>query len=122
MTKILLIEDEKDAAADIASMLKTRGFQVSSACTGREALKLLQEERFHLAIIDILLPDIQGYDLCAHIRHDTRLKDLPIIVSTAVESDSIQTLNKDLGVNELLIKPYRNEDLFSAIKRCLKQK
>lgn len=119
MPKILLIEDEHDAAADIADLLQSRGYQVTPAYTGKQGLKLLRDEKFDLAIIDLLLPDMNGTEVCAMIRHDTRLKTLPIIVSTGVGDDSTQEVSQELGVTAFLSKPYSMESLLEAVKRCL---
>jgi len=119
MIKILLIEDEQEASQDIAHFLKRQGYEVVCAASGTEALKSLKEDTFDLAIIDLMLPDINGKELCALIRHDQRIKDLPIIISTGSSSKSTEELCKELGANVFLSKPYAVEDLLDAVKKCL---
>lgn len=121
MQKILLVEDEKDVAAAIITLLQSVGYkQVTPVYTGKEAIETLQKERFDLAIIDLILPDMNGNQLCAMIRHHNKFSKLPIIVSTAIGDDSTQRMAADLGINEFLSKPYAPEDLLAAVKRCLK--
>ena len=115
---ILIVEDEKDSVRSMVKFLQNRGYNVVYALSGEEALGLLRKEKIDLAIIDILLPDINGYELCATIRHNKRLKNLPIIISTGMNNESTKDTSKDIGVNEFLGKPYTTEDLLSAIKRC----
>jgi len=121
MPRILLVEDEKQAVIIIVKLLKSRDYEVTTAYTGKEALEHLQEEKFDVAIIDLILPDMNGNDICAMIRCDKRLKNLPVIISTGIADDSTQETSRNLGVKEFLSKPYSMEDLLSAIKRCLKK-
>jgi DNA-binding response OmpR family regulator len=121
MRKILLVEDEPDVSQSLVRLLEKRGYMITPALNGRDAVRFLKEERFDLAIVDLILPDIHGQDLCAIIRHDTKIKTMPIIISTAVGLEFNETMCKDLGVNEFLIKPYRPQELLSAIERCLKK-
>jgi len=120
MFKILLIEDERDAAADITDLLQTRGYEVTPAYTAREALQALQEDKFDLAIIDLILPDMEGNAICALIRRDDRLKELPIIISTALGDSATEETMRGMGANEFLAKPYSMEALLEAVKRCVK--
>jgi len=120
MAKILLIEDEQEASKDIANFLQRQGYVVVCAYNATEALKSLKEDRFDLAIVDLILPDINGQDLCALIRHDKRTQKLPIIVSTGLSDQSTEELCRKLGANVFLSKPYSVEDLLKAIKQCLK--
>jgi len=119
MKKILLIEDEQEVSRDIASFLKRQGYELVCAYNATEALKSLKEDIFDLAIIDLMLPDINGKELCALIRHDKRTEKLPIIVSTGSSSESTEELCKELGANVFLSKPYAVEDLLDAVKKCL---
>ncbi|MFH1362691.1 MAG: response regulator [Candidatus Omnitrophota bacterium] len=119
MIKILFVEDEPDIVYFMVNFLKEKGYEAIPATSGKEALKLLQEDRFNLAIIDLILPDMNGNDLCAMIRHDKKTKQLPIIISTGIGDSFTQGISKDLGVNQFLNKPYTAENLCLAIENCL---
>ena len=122
MARILLVEDDKNATANMVELLNLRGHKTIVAYNAKEALKHLREEEIDLAIIDLILPDTNGNDLCGVIRHDTTLKDLPIIISTGVGDDSTREASKKLGADEFLSKPYSVEDLLMSIKKCLDKK
>ena len=98
-----------------------RGYRVVPVTTGKDALDLLQEDIFDLAIIDLILPDMNGNELCAMIRHNKKTKRLPIIVSTGIGDAFTQKISKDIGVNEFLFKPYTAEKLCVAIESCLER-
>lgn len=119
MPKILLIEDERDAASDITDLLQTRGYDVTPVYTAREALQALREDNFDLAIIDLVLPDMEGSAVCALIRRDDRLKDLPIIVSTALGDSATEEEMRAMGADEFLAKPYSMQALLEVVKRCV---
>lgn len=119
MVKILFVEDEIDIVKFMVDFLNQKGYQVIPATTGKEALGLLQEDIFDLAIVDLILPDMNGNELCAMIRHNKKTKRLPIIVSTGIGDPLTQKISKDIGVNEFLVKPYTAEKLCVAIENCL---
>ena len=119
MVRILFVEDEIDIVKFMVDFLYKKGYQVVPATTGKEALGFLQEDVFDLAIIDLILPDINGNELCAMIRHNKKTSRLPIIVSTGIGDDFTQKISKDIGVNEFLTKPYSAENLCVAIENCL---
>ena len=119
MSKILLVEDERDAADLLATNLGNHGYEVRIAYNGVEALKILQEERFDLAIVDLIMPDMNGMELCGMIRHDIRFRNLPIIISTALDDEDTHKKSKDLGISDFLSKPYSVKVLISAIERIL---
>ena len=122
MPKILLVEDDKESAKSLSSLLQKKGYSVVSVFKGEDAFRLLQDEKFDLAIIDLILPDMQGHSLCALIRHDKKIKNLPIIVSTGLNDSFTKETSQDIGANEFLGKPYHRDDLISAVERCLSGK
>jgi len=119
MIRILFVEDEIDIVKFMVDFLNQKGYQVIPATTGKEALVLLQEDVYDLAIVDLILPDMNGNELCAMIRHNNKTKRLPIIVSTGIGDPLTQKISKDIGVNEFLVKPYTSEKLCVAIENCL---
>ena len=119
MRKILLVEDEKEASGDIANFLKRQGYEVASAYNGKEALRLLAEEEFTLAIVDLILPDMHGQELMQLIRRNKKTRNLPIIVSTGLGDKPTEELCSKLGANVFLTKPYTVEELLNAVRECL---
>lgn len=119
MIRILFVEDEIDIVNFMIDFLLEKGYKIVPATTGKEALELLRGDVFDLAIIDLILPDMNGNELCAMIRHSKKTKRLPIIVSTGIGDAFTQKISKDIGANEFLTKPYSAESLCTAIENCL---
>jgi len=122
MVRILFVEDEIDIVNFMVDFLHEKGYQVVTATTGKEALELLQGDRFDIAIIDLILPDMNGNDLCAMIRHNKITKGLSIIISSGIGDDFTQKVSKSIGINEFLTKPYTAEKLCLAIENCLESR
>jgi DNA-binding NtrC family response regulator len=129
--KILVIDDEKDTVEMIAVLLKLEGFQVLPAFSGEEAMRILETESqkvpesetpVDLILLDILLGDTDGREICLKIKEDERLKFIPVIILTVQSSlqDKIHSLN--LGADDYLTKPFINEELLAKVKVMLRIK
>ena len=94
MPRILIVEDEIEIVDSMKKLLKPRGYEISVAHLGRDTLRMLHEEEVDMVIIDLNLPDMNGYDLCATIRHDQRLKNLPLIISTGMADETTRQLSE----------------------------
>lgn len=119
MARILLVEDEEEVAESLRDIIQGQGYEVTITETAEEALKILRQERFDLAIIDLGLPRMSGSDLCAMIRHDKLLKELIIIVSTGRGDDFNRKALEEIGVDGFLSKPYTVEEFLGMIRRWL---
>ena len=114
--RILLIEDNEKDAAKVTSLLKERGYIVASASTGKEALDRLKNEKFDLIILDLMLPDMKGEDICSLVKRKKKLKDIPVIIcSVKDEVEDIEDLF-NRGADEYIIKPPRPSYLLSRIE------
>jgi CheY-like chemotaxis protein len=110
----LIVEDNAHAAELISMQLNSEGFQILHAASGRAALDMLESELPNLILLDILLPDMDGWDLLTHIkRAESELASVPVVIVSIV-ADAARGLL--LGAAKVLQKPYRREDLLSAIK------
>ena len=106
LIKILVIEDEPSQLELLAYNLNVEGYHVLKAETGEEGLLLLKEHQVELVVLDWMLPDISGIEICRQIRADKSTSNLPIIMLTArgEEEDKIKGLN--IGANDYVVKPY----------------
>jgi DNA-binding NtrC family response regulator len=129
--KILVVDDEKDTVEMIAALLELDGYQVLPALSGDEATKILEVESqkvpesetpVDLILLDILLGDVDGRDICLKIKEDERLKFIPVIILTVRSSlqDKIHSLN--LGADDYLTKPFINEELLAKVRVMLRIK
>lgn len=119
MTKILLIEDDKDLALNISELLELNHYKVSLASNGREALRLLEEWQPNLIISDVRMPEMDGSSLLSKLKDEARFRSIPFIfVSAIVESQEVRQLI-DLGADDYLSKPFSFQQLHSAIESRL---
>ena len=116
--KILLVEDELDLNDLTKMRLEKSGYEVVSAISGEEALTFLQKDIPDLILLDLLLPGIQGEEVCKKLKCDDKLKTIPVILFTASASD-IPKVAKEVGADDYIMKPFEPEDLLSKIKKFI---
>lgn len=117
MTKrIVLIEDDTDLYALIKYNLEKEGFSLAGSQTGRGALDLCRRLRPDLVLLDIMLPDSDGLDICKGIRNDAELAQTPIIFLTARASETDRIVGLELGANDYIVKPFFVRELIARIK------
>jgi len=116
MKKILLIEDDVDLYSLLNYNLEKEGFQVAGANTGRGAVEFCLRERPDLIILDIMLPDSDGLDICKRIRKHAELQTAPIIFITARASETDRIVGLELGANDYIVKPFFIREVIARVK------
>jgi DNA-binding response OmpR family regulator len=116
MKKILLIEDDADLYALLQYNLEKEGFVLSGSQTGKGALELCRQARPDLILLDIMLPDHDGLEICKAIRKDADLAGTPIIFLTARASETDRIVGLELGANDYVVKPFFVRELIARIK------
>lgn len=116
MKKILLIEDDSDLFALLKYNLEKEGFGLVGSQTGRGAIDLCRRERPDLILLDIMLPDSDGLDICKGIRTHPELAHIPIIFLTARASETDRIVGLELGANDYIVKPFFIRELIARIK------
>src|SRR5690349_23687822 len=116
MKKILLIEDDTDLFALLKYNLEKEGFSLSGQQTGKGALELCRQVRPDLILLDIMLPDSDGLDICKGIRRDPDLAPVPVIFLTARASETDRIVGLELGANDYVVKPFFVRELIARIK------
>ncbi|HIJ81269.1 MAG TPA: response regulator [Desulfuromonadales bacterium] len=117
--RILIVEDEESLLKLETVLLTVKGFEVVAAFTGAMALEILARETFDLVLLDIMLPDIDGFEVCRKIRSDPRSSRIPIIMLTARKSQADQDQGTLCGANSYLIKPFKSARIIEEINRLL---
>ncbi len=115
---ILVAEDEASLRDFISRNLQARGFGVLEAVNGLEALALWEQERPDLLILDIMMPRLDGLEVCRRVRVQSTV---PIIVLTALDSESDRVLALDLGADDYLTKPFGVEELLARVRAVLRR-
>src|SRR5689334_18615369 len=113
MKKILLIEDDADLFSLLQYNLEKEGFQLTGQQTGRGALELCRKIRPDLLLLDIMLPDSDGLDICQGIRSDPDLAALPIIFLTARADETDRIIGLEIGANDYVVKPFSVRELIA---------
>src|SRR6266436_3423197 len=116
MKKILLIEDDTDLFHLVQYNLEKEGFAFAGSKTGKGALDLCRRERPDLVILDIMLPDSDGLDICKGIRAHPELAHLPVIFLTARATETDRIVGLELGANDYVVKPFSVRELIARIK------
>jgi len=116
MKKIVLIEDDTDLYSLIQYNLEKEGFTMAGAQTGKGAVDLCRRERPDLIILDIMLPDSDGLEICRAIRNHSELAPVPVIFLTARASETDRIVGLELGANDYIVKPFFIRELIARIK------
>jgi DNA-binding response OmpR family regulator len=116
MKKILLVEDDSDLFALLKYNLEKEGFVMVGTQTGKGAVELCRREKPDLIILDIMLPDSDGLDICKGIRSHPDLAHLPVIFLTARASETDRIVGLELGANDYIVKPFFIRELIARIK------
>ena len=119
MPTILIVEDEKKIARFLEMELKHEGYDVLTAFDGRSGLDTALEADPDLMILDLMLPELSGIEVCRRIRHTS---DLPIIMLTAKDDVSDKVMGLDMGADDYVTKPFAIEELLARIRVALKKR
>jgi DNA-binding response OmpR family regulator len=115
---ILVVEDEASIASFVALYLKNAGYGVRRAATGGEALTSVAQARPDLIVLDLMLPDIDGVDVCRRIRQRS---DIPILMLTARDEDVDKIIGLEVGADDYLTKPFNPRELVARVKSVLRR-
>jgi len=119
--KVAVVEDNHSHIKLIRYQLKMAGFDVYIEQTGKNGLKMIKNQNPDMVILDIGLPDINGFELCKILKSDTNTKVYPIIMLTAKGTDRDRIKGLELGADDYITKPYNAEELILRIKNLLKR-
>ncbi|MDB9997540.1 response regulator transcription factor [Gammaproteobacteria bacterium] len=119
--KILVIEDEPDIRKTLEYNLAREGFIVSTAGSLKKAKNILENPNFSLILLDLMLPDGSGLDLCRELKSNPALKDIPIIILTAKDDEVDKVVGFELGADDYVTKPFSVRELILRVKAVLKR-
>lgn len=119
--KILIVEDEPEIAQLVKLYLEKEGFHTNVAKSGVEALKLTKSERPDLLILDLMLPEIDGIEVCKKIRNEPNTALLPIIMLTAKAGESDSIIGLELGADDYVTKPFSPKALVARVKALFRR-
>ena len=118
---LLIVDDDIDTLELLQIALEKEGFQCHIASTGAEALETLSKNPVDLLILDVMLPDMSGLEVCKRIKQDKKLAALPIILLTGKTGDNDKVVGLELGAEDYIIKPYNYKEVSLRIQKILKR-
>ena len=121
MTRILVVDDEPDILELVRFGLSSEGFQVDTATTGNEALDYVARQKPDLMVLDLMLPDKSGTDVCKQIRSNSAFEDLPIIMLTARGEEVDRVVGFEIGADDYVTKPFSQRELALRVKSILRR-
>ena len=119
MPKILVVDDEPELLQALRVRLASEGFACETASNGREALERIKAQRPDLIILDLIMPEVSGYEVCRQLQDDPQTAHLPVIVLTAVPQRAI-VQTAELGAATILHKPFDTAILLATVRHLLK--
>jgi len=121
LANILLVEDEKSIVTLIKYNLEKEGFKVFCSETGEDALKIIKEKTPDLVILDWMLPDTSGINVCRQIKLDKKLKNIPVLILTAKGEPDDKIKGLEVGADDYVTKPFNNKELLLRVKSLIKR-
>ena len=118
MSRILIVEDERKIARFLELELKHEGYEVETAGDGRTGLELALTHAPDLLVLDLMLPELSGIEVCRRLRHES---DVPIIMLTAKDDVSDKVMGLDMGADDYMTKPFAIEELLARIRVALRK-
>ena len=117
--KVLIVDDEKDLVDMLKLRIEAMGYEVYSAFDGQEGLAKAREIKPDLIVLDIMMPKMNGYEVCRFLKFDDEFKDIPIIMLTARGQEADKQLGEEVGADEYITKPFDSNELVEKIKSIL---
>lgn len=119
--RILVVDDEENIAELISFNLENSGYEVLVVDNGLEAIKVCKNYKPNLILLDLMLPEMDGYDVCKSIRQSDDIKDTPIIMLTAKSEELDKILGLELGADDYITKPFSIKELCARVKAVLRR-
>ena len=116
--RVLVAEDDREIVKVVRAYLERAGFNVLTAYDGREALLMARQERPDLVILDLMLPEMDGLDVCRHLRRES---DIPIIMLTARVEEADKLVGLELGADDYITKPFSPRELVARVRAVLRR-
>ncbi len=119
--RILVVEDEESLLKLESILLSLRGYEVAGVTDGTEALEEIARNRPDLIVLDIMLPGMDGFEVCRRIRENPETRDIPIVMLTAKKSTQDYAKGMECGANAYITKPFKSSKVMDVIEELLKR-
>ena len=116
---ILIVDDDEMVLMALEELLKPEGYKIDAVSRGTEALKKLDDNKYDLIMLDVIMPEMDGFELCRRIREKEGLKEIPVVFLSAKSRDEDRVQGLDAGANLFLSKPISPDKLLSIVSDTL---
>ncbi|MFZ7113194.1 MAG: response regulator [Desulfatiglandales bacterium] len=116
---ILIVDDDEMVLMAIEELLKPEGYRIDAVSRGTEALKKLDDDKYDLVMLDVIMPEMDGFELCRRIREKEGLKEIPVVFLSAKSRDEDRVQGLDAGANLFLSKPISPDKLLAIVSDTL---
>lgn len=116
MKQILVVDDDPYILMSLEFLMKKEGFDVKVARNGTEALEIIERDVPELVLLDIMMPDVDGYAICRHIKSNKKLKEIKVVFLSAKSKESDIQKGYDLGASLYVTKPFSTRDLMKKVR------
>jgi twitching motility two-component system response regulator PilH len=120
MSKVLVVEDSLAQRQMISDLLAESGWKVTVVCDGVEALEYIQKSSPDLVVLDIVMPRMNGYEVCRKIKSDPKTKDVPVILCSSKNEEFDRYWGMKQGADAYIVKPFQPTELLGTIKQLLR--
>ena len=118
--KILIVDDEPDVVAVVQGRLVSAGYEVTVMADGQQALECVKKHPPDLMVLDVMLPTLNGYEVCTMIKQDIRYRAIPVVMLTARTEEKDVRLGRECGADAYLLKPFQANELMQTIQTLLR--
>lgn len=120
--KILLVDDDPDILKVLSMRLEKTGYEVDIASDGLVALEKIHKDRPDLIVLDLMLPEVEGYKVCRMLKFDETYKDIPVIILTGRTQEEDRNKGMQMGADAYMVKPFESKDLLIKIEKLLEER
>ena len=118
--KILIVDDEPDVVTVVQGRLVSAGYEVTVMADGQQALECVKKHPPDLMVLDVMLPTLNGYEVCTMIKQDIRYRAIPVVMLTARTEEKDVRLGRECGADAYLLKPFQANELMQTIQTLLR--
>ena len=121
MNKILIVDDEPNILMSLEFLMRKEGYKVFVARDGSEAIKIIDNDQPHIIVLDIMMPNVDGYEVCQYIKKDDTLKGTKVIFLSAKSKQEDIDKGYEMGANLYLTKPFSTRELVKQVKQLTRE-
>jgi CheY-like chemotaxis protein len=117
--RVLIVDDQPSIVMTLKFQVMNAGYDVLTATSGETALTIVEEQKPELVLLDVMMPQINGWEVCRRIKANPATREIPVFMVTALHGDADSSEARNSGASEFLVKPIKTDDLVKRIKKHL---